>query len=598
MHTAGARRGRDRAVTQALVTRSTGDRTGAVPTVLLQRTCACGSHEPAGGDECAECLEERSSLRRSAVQLSRTTAIAPAGSEIVRTRDHSPDSSEQATRASGFGHDFSDVRVFSQQEATAPPIVHDVLHLPGRSLEGQIRKEMEQRLGHDFGAVLLHTDALAARSAEAVRARAYTVGRHVVFAHGQYRPATPEGHQVLAHELVHVIQQRSAAPPTGALAMSRPTDPCEREADTVSGNGAQSASSRYPVTLARQPALPIRPPVRAPVRPPLRSIPGGRTEPGLGSVRAPERLYVPDPWDDSLDAMFARAELRARRERDIARAERPVATLDRGGAPPTFVTVDGTQEGMWEWGNAVYQVRSFHVLDAIEYDVSRARSDDDLRQVLENYVGYLPDPNLYMRTGRVRPFRFPSVLDIPRYPADFDPGGVERLRVYTQAVARRQGHVPGLAQARHAVRIPEKARRRGCLVEPRAPLGDDPVASLFCDVATGVGLEYRFTTPQGEWTQYDSLIGDIAFECKCGYQSVPDAYRRWLSTGEWRYRWAERRVDELEEQLGTKRRVADACGLQLVYVVSNSSVQQFLTERWSGNPPVVVHHFDPCDRNP
>lgn len=90
---------------------------------------------------------------------------------------------------------------------TAPPIAADVLRACGRPLDAGTRAFMEPRLGHDFGAVRVHDDPAAARSAEAVHAAAYTVGRHVVFAAGRYAPGGSQGRALLAHELTHVVQQ-------------------------------------------------------------------------------------------------------------------------------------------------------------------------------------------------------------------------------------------------------------------------------------------------------------------------------------------------------------------------------------------------------
>lgn len=66
---------------------------------------------------------------------------------------------------------------------------------------------MESRFGHDFGGVRVHTNGQAASSAEAVSAKAYTLGRDIVFGPGQYRPGTRLGRTLLAHELAHVLQQ-------------------------------------------------------------------------------------------------------------------------------------------------------------------------------------------------------------------------------------------------------------------------------------------------------------------------------------------------------------------------------------------------------
>ncbi|TVT74360.1 MAG: DUF4157 domain-containing protein, partial [Denitromonas halophila] len=93
----------------------------------------------------------------------------------------------------------------------APPAVHRTLAAPGRPLDPSLRRVFEPRFGRDFGDVRIHTDAQAHASAQAVGARAYTVGRHVAFAGGQYAPGTLAGRQLLAHELTHVVQQRGGA---------------------------------------------------------------------------------------------------------------------------------------------------------------------------------------------------------------------------------------------------------------------------------------------------------------------------------------------------------------------------------------------------
>ena len=80
----------------------------------------------------------------------------------------------------------------------------------GEGLEPQTQRLMEDRFGHDFSDVRIHSDAGAASSAQAMGARAYTVGRDVRFAAGEYRPDTPDGRHLLAHELTHVLQQRGA----------------------------------------------------------------------------------------------------------------------------------------------------------------------------------------------------------------------------------------------------------------------------------------------------------------------------------------------------------------------------------------------------
>ena len=121
----------------------------------------------------------------------------------------------------------TDIGVMSMQgQATdqvdstkAPPIVHEVLRSSGQPLDPATRAFMEPRFAYDFSQVRVHTDAQAAASAQAVGALAYTVGRDVVFGAGQYTPQVPEGKQLLAHELVHAVQQSAAGQTQASVIM-------------------------------------------------------------------------------------------------------------------------------------------------------------------------------------------------------------------------------------------------------------------------------------------------------------------------------------------------------------------------------------------
>jgi len=57
--------------------------------------------------------------------------------------------------------------------------------------------------------VRVHTDAKAAEAARVVNARAFTVGKDVVFGEGEYAPLTNAGQKLFGHELTHVMQQKS-----------------------------------------------------------------------------------------------------------------------------------------------------------------------------------------------------------------------------------------------------------------------------------------------------------------------------------------------------------------------------------------------------
>jgi len=125
-------------------------------------------------------------------------------------------------------------RASGDDEGDSSP-VHDVVSSKGSPLAPEVRSEMESAVGHDFGDVEVHTDTRAADSARSVQAHAYTVGNHIVFGEGRFRPDTDEGKHTLAHELTHVVQQRSGpvdgTPAGGGIRVSDPSDRFEREAE-------------------------------------------------------------------------------------------------------------------------------------------------------------------------------------------------------------------------------------------------------------------------------------------------------------------------------------------------------------------------------
>jgi hypothetical protein len=108
------------------------------------------------------------------------------------------------------------------------PIVHQVLSSNGQPLDAETVAFFEPRFGHDFSQVRIHTDERSAESAQTVNALAYTVGQDVVFAQGQYMPETTEGKRLLAHELTHTLQQErqqtEIAPMAEALDVNEPGD--------------------------------------------------------------------------------------------------------------------------------------------------------------------------------------------------------------------------------------------------------------------------------------------------------------------------------------------------------------------------------------
>ena len=133
-------------------------------------------------------------------------------------------------------------------EEERSPVLDVVGSGGGAPLDRDTRADMESRLGHDFGDVRVHTDSRAHQSATAVNAHAYTVGSNIVFQRDRYDPGSTDGRTMLAHELTHVIQQRSGpvegTPAGGGIQVSDPSDRFEREAVS---NAERAMSTPAPV---------------------------------------------------------------------------------------------------------------------------------------------------------------------------------------------------------------------------------------------------------------------------------------------------------------------------------------------------------------
>jgi len=113
------------------------------------------------------------------------------------------------------------------------------------SMPADVRRKMEEGFGQDFSDVRIHTDADSAAKVVERDNSAYTVGRDIYFAPGKYDPKSPEGTQLLSHELAHVSQQKMGSEGESGSSQSNP----EAEAD----HAAKSVSAGRPLDVALSP---------------------------------------------------------------------------------------------------------------------------------------------------------------------------------------------------------------------------------------------------------------------------------------------------------------------------------------------------------
>ncbi|HEX6924293.1 MAG TPA: DUF4157 domain-containing protein [Longimicrobiaceae bacterium] len=124
---------------------------------------------------------------------------------------------------------------------------------PGRPLESGVRMRMERAFGQSFAGVRTHTDAVGRRLSAEQHARAFTVGSDIAFGSGEYRPGTPVGDALIAHELAHVVQQRGASPEARSkgAADSASYGALERDADEAALGAVAALWSGTSGALAR-----------------------------------------------------------------------------------------------------------------------------------------------------------------------------------------------------------------------------------------------------------------------------------------------------------------------------------------------------------
>jgi hypothetical protein len=105
----------------------------------------------------------------------------------------------------------------------------------GQPLSPDVRSRMESAFNTSFSQVRTHTDATASNLSNDVNARAFTVGSHMAFGNGEYRPGTLFGDALIAHELAHTLQQRGSGESVNKMEMGgREYDALEQDADEAS----------------------------------------------------------------------------------------------------------------------------------------------------------------------------------------------------------------------------------------------------------------------------------------------------------------------------------------------------------------------------
>lgn len=235
-------------MSRAAVTVTTAKPTAEADIGLLQRKCDCGNKASALSDECVECQTN------SALGLQARLAIGASDDPLEREADRAA-AQVLAMKSVDIGNAAVSAPVLTRRSVssqassqdTVPDSVNQTLRSSGEQLSPSIRAHFEPRFGHDFSQVRVHRESIAADSARAINAHAYTVGNHLVFGSGKYAPQSPAGRELLAHELTHVIQQCQS----GGLNLSS----AQREGEARQASTAISRGSALPRISAASTAI-------------------------------------------------------------------------------------------------------------------------------------------------------------------------------------------------------------------------------------------------------------------------------------------------------------------------------------------------------
>lgn len=128
-------------------------------------------------------------------------------------------------------------------------------------LDPAIRALMERAFSTDFSTVRVHETA----QVEELEAVAYAQGEDLFFAPGTYQPHSPEGRELIGHELAHVVQQRQrrSVVPQGKGAPIDADAGLEAEANE---QGAGAARGEVVVTASSAPLASAAPISRKPTK--------------------------------------------------------------------------------------------------------------------------------------------------------------------------------------------------------------------------------------------------------------------------------------------------------------------------------------------
>jgi len=230
------------------------------------------------------------------------------------------------------------------RRAPASELLRRAVSNPGRPLPDGLRRRLESRFGRDLSDIRIHDGPDAAAAAEALGARAATLGEHVIFSEGTFSPGTPAGDELIAHEVTHVVQHLEGREPIAGdqaddVPVTSPSSAIEAEARTEAAafvrEGPQTEQEAPAVEPeARDHAAPAAEAVVA--RDDTEDEEGGLTPEQQAQLdRAEQALSgVPEPVEEEADAPESAGPTDADTEADTGEEGAGDSLLVEAGAEP------------------------------------------------------------------------------------------------------------------------------------------------------------------------------------------------------------------------------------------------------------------------
>ena len=139
------------------------------------------------------------------------SACAEEEDELRRIPSKSPSSTPAHRDLNGSRNAVLPEAMHRSNATLTSPLEQSIRHARGYGapLPTDALDFLEPRFGRDFTGVRIHADRASSVIAQRLQARAFTLGRDIFFAPGEFNPGTPTGLRVLSHELTHAVQQRA-----------------------------------------------------------------------------------------------------------------------------------------------------------------------------------------------------------------------------------------------------------------------------------------------------------------------------------------------------------------------------------------------------